>query len=294
MLTFCDEQSPCPPVVFLYAKMSLHRYNFVKGTQFELIGVQKYVKTSSSAAASYYITLDATDPATGSLQTFQNIVSEISFGRFMLSCNIARIKGEPRDGRGFLRRPDIRGLGGPRDGKEFLRRPDMSLPKCPSENPFETYYLVKESELQENSWIRLYLELAVAKTDRHCKAKGAGLSDLEIVDVAIDAANDEEGLYANNALFYIRYRDLYKATLGEPLDRIAIVRRSFDKPTGGFRLVGHAMSSDVIPNHRKIANEEDTGCSSFKGQSTELPTQISSPLGASEDHEAANQLAGYD
>ncbi|XP_010454406.1 PREDICTED: UPF0725 protein At3g25080 isoform X2 [Camelina sativa] len=250
MLKFCDQESPCPPVVLLYAKMSLHRYNFVKGTKFELIGVQKYVQTTGSAAASYYITLDAIDhaTATGSLQTFQNVVSEISFGRFMLSCNIARIKGEPRDGKGFL------------------TMPDMTLPTCPPENPFQTYYLLKESELQENSWIRLYLELAVAKTDRHCKAKGAGLSNLEIVDVAIDAANNEEGLYANNALFYIRYRDLYKANLGEPLDRIAIVRRSFDKPTGCFCLVGQSLSSDVIPNNRMIANEEDTGCSSFMGQ----------------------------
>ncbi|EOA21051.1 hypothetical protein CARUB_v10001392mg [Capsella rubella] len=271
MVELCNQRFTCPPIPFLYAEMSLHRYNFVKGTKFELICVQKYVKSTGSAAASYYITLDAIDPA-GSLQTFQTKVSEKSVGKFILSCHIAIIRGEPRDGTGFL------------------RRIDSSLPKCPPLNPFDTYYLVKESELLENPWIRLYLELAVAKTDRHNEPKDAGLADLEIVDVAIDATNDEgQGLNANNAVFYIRYKDFYKANL----DRIAIVRRSFDKATGCFSLVGQTQSSNVIPNMRKIANEEDTGCSSFKGQiqSPEPPTQISSPLGTSESHEAANQLA---
>ncbi|EOA21050.1 hypothetical protein CARUB_v10001391mg [Capsella rubella] len=271
LVNICKQEYPCPPLVFLYAKMSLHRYNFAQGTMFELIRVQKYVKSTGSANASYYMTLDAIDSA-GSLQTFQNKVSEYSVGRFILTCPIARIRGEPIDGKGFS------------------TLVDSTLPECPAVNPFDTYYLVKESELLENPWIRLYLELAVAKTDRHYEDRGAGLADLEIVDVAID---EGQGLNANNAVFYIRYKDLYKANPGHDLVRIAIVRRNFDEAMGRLTLVGQTQSSDVIPNMTKIANEEDTGCSSFKGQiqSPEHPTQISSPLGISEDHEEANQLA---
>lgn len=170
---------------------------------------------------------------------------------------------------------------------------------------------MKDSELQDNDWIRIYLELAVATTDRNREASDFGLSNLEIVDVAIDA-NDEEGLNARNATFYIRYKDLYKARLGKDFDRIAIVRRSFDEDTGCFSLVGQNQSSDIIPKKRKIANE-DTGCFSLKGQNqsseiiqfgqgygvykpfaenkriklnlTGLPNQISSPLATCEDHE---------
>lgn len=150
---------------------------------------------------------------------------------------------------------------------------------------------MKESELQENAWIRLYLQLSVGTTHKKRGAKDFALPNLDIVDVAIDA--NDEGLYAQNAVFYIRYKDSYKANLGHHLDRIAIVKRSFDKATGCFSLVGHNQSSDIIPNKPMISSEEDTGCSSFKGQnqSSEPPTQISSPLGTSEDREAANQLA---
>ncbi|KAG7578624.1 Protein MS5 [Arabidopsis thaliana x Arabidopsis arenosa] len=118
---------------------------------------------------------------------------------------------------------------------------------------------LKDSELQDNNdWIRLYLELVVATTDRNREASDFGLSNLEIVNVAIDA----EGLYARNAIFYIRYKDLYKARLGKAdFDRFAIVRRSYDEDTGLFTLVGQNQSSDFIPKKRKIAaNEEETRC----------------------------------
>jgi len=104
---------------------------------------------------------------------------------------------------------------------------------------------MKDSELQANiDWIRLYLELAVATTDRNREASDFGLSNLEIVNVAVDA----EGLLnARNAIFYIRYKDLYEARLGNAdFDRIAIVRRIFDEDTGRFTLVGQNQSSNII------------------------------------------------
>ncbi|CAL9222286.1 unnamed protein product [Arabidopsis halleri] len=246
----CNKRSPCPVLVFLYATLGLHRYNLLQGTKFQLSRVKKYVFSTGAAAASYYITLDAIDPAgSSSLQTFQTKVTEDSFGEFILTCNSARIRGETCNVYVGLN------IG-------------CRLPECPPENPFELYYLMKDSELQDNNdWIRLYLELAVATTDRNREASDFGLSNLEIVNVAIDA----EGLYARNATFYIRYKDLYKARLGKAdFDRFAIVRRIFDEDTGLFTLVGQNQSSDFIPKKRKIAaNEEDTRCTG-QSQSSEI------------------------
>ncbi|CAA7017411.1 unnamed protein product [Microthlaspi erraticum] len=85
----CNEGRPCPVLVLLYARMGLHRYNLLEGTKFELSGVTKYVKSKGTCACTYYITLDAIDPAVGSsLQTFQTKVSEQSFGRYILMCNV--------------------------------------------------------------------------------------------------------------------------------------------------------------------------------------------------------------
>lgn len=122
----CNNRFPCPVLVFLYATMGLHRYNFLQvktlsppqidfadnslyllcyiqflssflqGTKFQLSRLKKYIFSTGAAAATYYITLDAMDPAVGgsSLQTFQTQVSEECFGKFILTCDIARIRGK--------------------------------------------------------------------------------------------------------------------------------------------------------------------------------------------------------
>ncbi|ESQ31462.1 hypothetical protein EUTSA_v10004573mg [Eutrema salsugineum] len=274
----CNKWSPCPGKVLLYAKMGLHRYNLLQGTKFQLIRVKKYILSIGSPVGSYYITLYAI-AAGSSLQTFQTRVSEEEGGKFILTCKIARIQGETSHSKRVMY------MG-------------TSLPEWPPENPFEKCYLVKESELQDNDWIRLYLELAVATTT----GRDCGLSNkLEIVKVAIDDA-----LNAKNAIIYIRYNDLYKAELGKDSDRIAIVRRSFDEDTGCFMLVGQTQSSEIIPkNPSLVVANEDTGCLSLKGQNqfikgfaenkriklnpTGLANQISSSLATCEDHQVANQ-----
>ncbi|CAH2069163.1 unnamed protein product [Thlaspi arvense] len=219
----CDERFPCPDLVLLYARMGLHRYNLLQGTKFQLSRVEKYIlsKPPGVVIGSYYITLDAMDPANGSSsQIFQTEVSEEACGRLILLCNLARIRGDKSNGRGVTR---ING----------------SLPEWPAENPFEKYNLVEESD---DDWIRLYMELAVATKDRSREAKDYGPSTLEIVKVAMDA--NGEGLNALNATFYVRYKDLYEAQSGKVLDRFAIVRRRLHEDTGSFSLVG----SLVTPN----------------------------------------------
>ncbi|KAJ4894803.1 hypothetical protein Rs2_21597 [Raphanus sativus] len=260
----CTKDHPCPRLVTLYAKMGLHRYNLLKGTKFQLKCVEEYIVTTGSGAPSYYITLVAIDDTAGgggssSLQTFQIQVSQESRGQFILTCDIARIRGESRD-----------------ENESMIL--DIDLPEWPAENPFEKYCLVK-SELQDNDdWIRLYLELALAIKE----PRGVGVFNLEIVKVATDVG---EGINAKNATFYIRYSDLSKA---EDSDRIAIVRRSFDEDTGCFILVGQShQSSDLIPKKRKNVGEESA---ENKRINTGLGNQISSPpLATREDDEAANQ-----
>ncbi|KAH0905079.1 hypothetical protein HID58_044582, partial [Brassica napus] len=180
------------------------------GREFKLKGVRKYIKTLGSAAATYYITLYAIDQAGGSSrQTFQIQVSEETCGKFMLTCDIARIRGESKS-----------------DKETILL--DIRLPEWPPENPFERYCLAKE-ELKSNDWIRLYLELTLATTeDRYGDSK----FKLDIVNVATDLV--PPGLNAKNATFYIRYNDLSKIALGEVSDHIAIVSRRFDEDTGCF------------------------------------------------------------
>ncbi|CAA7040262.1 unnamed protein product [Microthlaspi erraticum] len=215
----CNEGRPCPGLVLLYARMGLHRYNLLEGTKFELSGVTKYVQSKGTCACCYYITLDAIDPAVGSsLQTFQTEVSEQSFGRYIL---MGQTSGR---------------------GASFV---DSSLPEWPAENPFQKYYLVKESELQDNDWILLYIELAIAIVT-NSEGKDFGPPKLEIVKVAMDAK--DEGLNALNAIFYVRYKDLNEAEIGKALDRFAIVRRRFHEDTQCFSLVGSQVNQIWTPN----------------------------------------------
>ncbi|KAL0857909.1 hypothetical protein Bca101_063063 [Brassica carinata] len=263
--TKCTKDHPCFRLVTLYAKMGLHRYNLLQGTKFQLKHVEKYIVTTGSAAPSYYMTSVAIDDTAGggggssSLQTFQTQVSQESRGQFILTCDIARIRGETRN-----------------DKESMII--DIDLPEWPAENPFEKYCLVK-SELQDNDdWIRLYLELAVAINEpRH------GVFNLEIVKVATDV---DEGINAKNATFYIRYNDLSKA---EDSDCIAIVRRSFDEDTGCFILAGKRhQSSELISKKRKNVGEDKLSAEN-KWINTGLGNQFSSPLATSEDDEATNQ-----
>lgn len=61
----------------------------------ELSSVKKYNKTSCKPIDSYYITLEAEDPAIcGSLQTFQTKVSERRCRKFDLECTVARLLGK--------------------------------------------------------------------------------------------------------------------------------------------------------------------------------------------------------
>ncbi|KFK35460.1 hypothetical protein AALP_AA5G286900 [Arabis alpina] len=62
---------PCLGLVTLYARMGLHRYNFLEETNYEFVAVKFYNQTRHAGAGSYYITFDAKDPAADEYPTFQ-------------------------------------------------------------------------------------------------------------------------------------------------------------------------------------------------------------------------------
>ncbi|CAH8391320.1 unnamed protein product [Eruca vesicaria subsp. sativa] len=220
----------CSPLILLYAQLGLHRYNLVQGKNLQLSSVRKYNESMGSAASSYYITLVAIDPATQLLQTFQTRVDELRYGEFVLDCSIARPLGcEIKKSSEWP----------PKPVEDLLH----TFPEWPPKNPFKKSkrcYVLKKSELRENDdWIRLYLELAVAASNRDTLENHL-VSNLKIVKVAIDTTSTQEGLDLF-AIVYIRYKDSCKARVGKDVDRVAVVRRFFSEGMGAFSLVGQNL-----------------------------------------------------
>lgn len=78
--------------------MGLHRYNLLQGKDLQLLHqVKKYNKsvTAGCVVSTYYITCRAKDPAPrGTVRTFQAVVREGQYNRFVLTCSVARFKGK--------------------------------------------------------------------------------------------------------------------------------------------------------------------------------------------------------
>ncbi|KAH0918136.1 hypothetical protein HID58_025796 [Brassica napus] len=151
---------PYPVMVNLYAKVGLHRYNMLKGTNFQLDSLVKF-NMLPNCVSSFYITLLAHDPALDPLdKTFQVRVDEQNANCLDFTCSIARLKDE---------------------GDLFCTIWQMvsskgELPDWPSDDALKDekrFYLLKESEWQTNDWISMYLELVICAHDRRIqKAKG--------------------------------------------------------------------------------------------------------------------------
>ncbi|KAF8102442.1 hypothetical protein N665_0198s0142 [Sinapis alba] len=237
--------SPCRALVRLYAKMGLHGYNLFQGKNLQFSGVNRYNKSLGIPAVScYYITLEAKNPAIGLVQTFQTLVCEGSYGEYILSCEVARPYGETNTTH------QIGAEENKRNNQVPLGFLGCMKPKLPPHDPFQKTklsYVLNKSELQDNDCISLYLELAIATTNRH-STRDPDLSNLEILEVAIESTQDLEPSEAlgsaSDAIFYIRYKDLVrvkkngKKNVKKRVNRMAIVRRICHEQTGTFRLVG--------------------------------------------------------
>lgn len=113
-------------------------------------------------------------------------------------------------------------------------------------------------EVQENDWIRLYLELAVAKTVKK-RGETHSLTTLKILKVATESTRDlppfKKGLAAFDATFYIRYEDSCEARVGKDVHRIALVRRILDDETEKLHLVGCHQSTAAMEAGSSSAQE---------------------------------------
>ncbi|CAH2055314.1 unnamed protein product, partial [Thlaspi arvense] len=230
-----------PTHLFLYAKMGIHNYNMIHGTNLELYCLDKYVDIPKVFYRYYYITLVTKDPAGGgSLALFQTCVVEERCDLKKLIWDIARPKPEPPE-------DPMQSLNiyrGRVDHSKEVRLPD----EWPSENVFtdnNRYYMVKKSELLKYDWIRLYLKLAFLNANT--ELKNPALSKLVIVRVVVESQEKvempNEKLKSRNAIFYIRYK--YHPNKGgvckvhgfkPPRDRMAMVRRTTDENTGLYTL----------------------------------------------------------
>ncbi|KAF8081660.1 hypothetical protein N665_0872s0007 [Sinapis alba] len=233
----CEGKNPryaYPQLVKRYAKLGVHRYNLLEGKNLKLCNLKSFNMRINCGASSYYITLDARSEGFNKKFPFQVLVNERMIGCLDLAVAIARPRVWPRP---YLRRHCV-----PKLDIEFIPLPDW-----PPEIAFsdaKRFYMVNESELQNNGWISLYLELALVShvrdlTDHY-------LSQLEIVQVAVETVDDVKPptLDSKKVVIYIAYKDFAKAETGEPCDSKAIVRRVFNESTGDFKFVGKYWSEE--------------------------------------------------
>ncbi|CAL9248707.1 unnamed protein product [Arabidopsis halleri] len=261
-----DVRYPYPVLVERYARFGLHRYNMCYGTNLQFHHLKK-VSLTMICQATYFITLVACDPATSPV-TLELGVAEgcRKPGRSLnLTCFIARPLGTPSEP---VQLPNT----------ELVD--DAQLPCWPSDfNDTQRFYEVKESELQDNDWIRLYLELALCTNDRNLEV--SDLSQLQIVNVAIEGIQGNATLQAATANVYITFKGLAMSRvgeLGEHVVRKVIVRRAINELTGCMTLlggygfsIGEATEERFIPRPSFISLYEAGKIVPFRGPMTAPP-----------------------
>ncbi|CAN7108914.1 unnamed protein product [Brassica rapa subsp. narinosa] len=210
--------------IALYGRLGLHCHNFQKGTNFKFVRWEKY-EVISTAYDYVYVTLDAKDPVSDSVFSFQTLLNEDSSpDRPVMWTTLAcRIKCEnAADARWDDKAVD-----------DFYKE---AIPKWSSHEELargkKNYYVVQESELQENDWLYLFTEIAFySKTNNVLTAP----PPLEIEKVVVvTKENTEEGhekLKAHNAIFYVSYK--YNGESSEWAgDHNAVIRKTMDGKPG--------------------------------------------------------------
>ncbi|KAJ4870932.1 putative UPF0725 protein [Raphanus sativus] len=232
-------------LVNLYARLGLHHFNLSQGSNLEFHHLKKFNMTMNYIS-SYRITSVGYDPATTLLINFQVGVSEQAYGRLNLMVFVARPQAD--------RPPSnevVRPLGVTNDPFKPDACDDNGFPFWPTDfNDTKRFHLLKESELQGNDCIRLYLELALCANDRNIP--DSHVSQLQIVRVAMETFEDVDVINAN---FYITLKGLPVARVGEDgehVERKVIIRRYVDLSTGYLILkggFGFSVGEDTSERH---------------------------------------------
>ncbi|KAF8053144.1 hypothetical protein N665_1458s0003 [Sinapis alba] len=235
--------------IALFGRIGLQCHNLHKGTNFKFKRWEKH-SVWHAGSMDFYVTLDAMDPATGSVFSFQTLLRDQGrrspLGvRLFLRNIVSRFTPPPRD------KP--LGVDYEWDGDtvhDFYKGP---LPKWFSDEALDRdsqkYYVVPESELHDNDWLQLLVEVAFfSKADRCLDA----YLPLELNSVVVETLEDytteaRDKLKADNAIFYISYKcctDPSSVTLaGYPHlsttlagDHLAVVRKTMDGKPGHMSL----------------------------------------------------------
>ncbi|KAG2290838.1 hypothetical protein Bca52824_037507 [Brassica carinata] len=232
----------------LYGRIGLQCYNLQKGTNLKFKRLEKH-STKDTSFFSLYITLEATDPATGSVCSFQTQFGDagrrISLGAritwLTLASTIKQIYNQPID--------DVWDEDTPRIN-EFYKVP---MPKWFSDEARERdskkYYVVPESELHDNDWLQLLMEVAFfSKADRCLDA----YLPLELKNVVVETFEDyttepSEKLKADNAIFYISYKCCSDPSTPLAGDHRDVVRKTMDGKPGHMCLEINARGDEYWP-----------------------------------------------
>ncbi|EOA31051.1 hypothetical protein CARUB_v10014203mg [Capsella rubella] len=234
----------------IYAIAGLHRYNMLKGTNFQYFDLLKYSK-AGYCVRSFFITLAAIDPCSQLQKTFQVRLDEKTYGKLDLTISIARPTDEEKVTTNKRFRVHFHGEA---VADAFYKGALPDWPSADELNNRKRFYLVTESDLLANDWIRLYLELTLCV--RHKGTSERDLSKLQILTVAIETKEDVQPpnarLKAKSAIVYITFKGLAEAEIGdeigEHVERKAIVRRVLDECSGYLTLRG-GFSNGEKPLH---------------------------------------------
>ncbi|KAL0754400.1 hypothetical protein Bca101_092068 [Brassica carinata] len=211
----------------LCGRIGLQCYNLQKGTNFKFKSWE-ICRDQMTSSDDSFITLEATDPATGSVLSFQTLLSDFgprrSLGVRLLWINLAS-RIEPIQTSGNERLDDNWDKS---VVHEFYKGP---MPKWFSDEALERdsrkYYVVPESELHDNDWLQLLMECF------------DGDLPLKLNKVVVETFEDEprDKLKANNAIFYLSYKCCADpSSMRLAGDHIAVIRKTMDGKPGHMSL----------------------------------------------------------
>ncbi|CAL9244756.1 unnamed protein product [Arabidopsis halleri] len=226
-----------PPVsneydVTIYARLGLYCYNFQKGTNFKFVRWEKY-NTEFTSNFDHYITLAARDPSCNSVFSFQTVFSAAGCS----TQDTYRVK----TWRVLACRPTC--TSGAKSVNDNWDRDTGEMPKWLPDEALATdnkkYYVAQESELHENDWLQLFMEMAFLQANPELMAS----PPLEINKVVVETKEDyiteaREKLHAENAIFYISYKHIGVSSS----DHKAIIRKTMDG-------IPEHMSLEVASEH---------------------------------------------
>ncbi|XP_019095754.1 PREDICTED: UPF0725 protein At5g63820-like [Camelina sativa] len=204
----------------LYARLALYCYNFEKGTNFKFVRWVKY-NSMCTACVDFYLTFEAMDPACDSVfSSFQTVFSNAGYAGRILAC---RPTCNKRVNEYWDRNEDAI--------DQFYTG---EMPKWLSDEAFSSdnkkYYVVQESELHDNDWLHLFIEIIFFKAIYPVLVASP---PLEINKVVVETKEDymteaREKLHAENAIFYIGYKYRGVSSSGIAVDHKTIIRKTMD------------------------------------------------------------------